>query len=179
MKAKILKNERYSTGLNLNLIIYDVPEVLDEVSKMSGEVDVTVKGLKHKRSKNANDYFWEIVGQMADKLNSTKEEIYFKQLKRYGQGITVTVKEGTDISRAGFKYFERLQDGLHNGVKFVAYRVFIGSSQYNTQEMSVLIDGTIQDAKELGIQTEFFNIPWSENTPTTASKTTGGLPPKK
>lgn len=156
MKAKILKNERYSTGLNLNLIIFDEPEVLDNVSKLSGEVDVTIKGLKHKRSKNANDYFWEIVGQMADKLRATKEEIYFEQLKKYGQSITITVKEDVDLSRAGFKYYERIQDGLKNGVKFVAYRVFIGSSQYNTQEMSVLIDGTRQDAAEMGIQVDFF-----------------------
>lgn len=167
MKAKILKNERYSAGLNLNLIIYDSPEVLDNVSKLSGEVDVIVKGLKAKRSKNANDYFWEIVGQMADKQGASKEEIYFEMLKKYGQGITVTVREGVDLSRAGFKYFYKLQDGLSNGVNFVAYRVLIGSSQYNSQEMSVLIKGTVGEAREMGIQTEldFFN---REPSPTTA-----------
>lgn len=169
MKAKILKNERYSTGLNLNLIIFDAPEVLDNVAKLSGEVDVTIKGLKHKRSKNANDYFWEIVSQMADKLGVSKEEIYFEMLKKYGQGITVTVREGVDLSRAGFKYFYKLQDGLSNGVNFVAYRVLIGSSQYNTQEMSVLIKGTVEEARELGIQTEldFFNqVPDNCTAPT-------------
>ena len=170
MKAKILKNERYSTGLNLNLIIFDAPEVLDNVAKLSGEVDVTIKGLKHKRSKDANAYFWEIVGQMADKLGATKEEIYFEQLKKYGQSITVTVQESVDLSRAGFKYFERIQDGVRNGVKFVAYRVFIGSSQYNTKEMSVLIDGTVQDAKDLGIQTELFFIPEPESDPAQQTK---------
>ena len=95
--------------------------------------------------------FWEIVGKIADKLRTTKEEIYFRQLQRYGQGITITVKEGVDLEKAGFKYFTRLRDGLVNGHKVVAYRMFIGSSQYNTMEMSVLIDGTMQDAKELGI----------------------------
>lgn len=155
MKAKILKNERYSTALNLNLLISDAPEVLDNVAKLSGEIELTIKALKHKRSKNANDYFWEIVGQMADKLGATKEEIYFEQLKKYGQSITVTVREDVDLSRAGFKYYEKLQDGLKNGVKFVAYRVFIGSSQYNTEEMSILISGTVSDAQELGIQTDF------------------------
>lgn len=170
MKAKILKNERYSTGLNLNLIIFDEAEVLDNVAKLSGEVDVTIKGLKHKRSKDANAYFWEIVGQMADKLGATKEEIYFEQLKKYGQSITVTVQESVDLSRAGFKYFERIQDGVRNGVKFVAYRVFIGSSQYNTKEMSVLIDGTVQDAKDLGIQTELFFIPEPESDPAQQTK---------
>ena len=155
MKAKILKNERYSTAVNLNLVIYDGPEVLDEVAKMSGDVDVTIKGLKHKRSKNANDYFWEIVGKIADKLKADKDEIYLKMLKRYGQSIIVTVREGVDVGRL-FKYYELFNDGLSNGVKFVAYRVFIGSSQYNTQEMSVLIDGTVQEARDLGIQTELF-----------------------
>lgn len=155
MKAKILKNERYSTGVNLNLIVYDAPEVLDGLAKMSGEVDVTVKGLKHKRSKNANDYFWEIVGKIADKLKADKDEIYLKMLKRYGQSIIVTVREGVDVGRL-FKYYELFNDGLSNGVKFVAYRVFIGSSQYNTKEMSILIDGTVQEARDLGIQTELF-----------------------
>lgn len=159
MKAKILRKERYSTGVNLNLIVYDAPEVLDGIMKLPEETDITIKALKNKRSKNANDYFWELVGQMADKLGAKKEEIYFEQLKKYGQGITVTVQDGVDLTRAGFKYFEKLQDGIKNGTKFVAYRVYIGSSQYNTKEMSVLIDGTVQDAKELGIQTELFYIP--------------------
>lgn len=156
MRAKILKRERYSTGVNLNLIIQDEPEVLDGLMKLPDETDLTIKALRHKRSKNANDYFWELVGQMADKLRATKEEIYFEQLKKYGQSVTVTVKEGVDLDRAGFKHYEKLKDGLYKDTKFVAYRVFIGSSQYNTQEMSVLIDGTVQDAKELGIQTELY-----------------------
>ena len=37
-----------------------------------------------------------------------------------------------------------------------AYRVYLllrGSHTYNTEEMSILIDGTVQDAKEQGIET--------------------------
>lgn len=156
MLAKILKRERYSTSVNLNLIVQDEPEVLDNIMKLPEEVDLTIKNLTKKRSKNANDYFWEIVGKIADKLRATKEEIYFELLKKYGQSITVTVKEDVDMDRAGFKYYELMKDGLKNGVKFVAYRVFIGSSQYNTEEMSVLIDGARQEAADLGIQLELF-----------------------
>lgn len=153
MKCKILRKERYSTALNLNLLITDEPEVLDTLDKLSekSEVEIEIKGISKKRSNEANRLFWEIVGKIADKLRTTKEEIYFRQLQRYGQGITITVKEGVDLEKAGFKYFTRLRDGLVNGHKVVAYRMFIGSSQYNTMEMSVLIDGTMQDAKELGI----------------------------
>lgn len=166
MRAKILNRERYSTGANLNLLIQDAPEVLENLMKLPAEVELTIKKFAKKRSKNANDYFWEIVGLIADKLGASKEEIYFELLKKYGQSITVTVREDVDLTRAGFKYFEKMQDGLKNGTKFVAYRVFIGSSQYNTQEMSVLIEGAKSDAEELGIQVDLYEM--QEPSPTTA-----------
>ena len=33
------------------------------------------------------------------------------------------------------------------------YRIYRGSSTYNTEEMSKLIDGTVMEAKQLGIET--------------------------
>ena len=36
---------------------------------------------------------------------------------------------------------------------FEHFRFWVGSSEYNTQEMSVLIDGIVQEAKQLGIET--------------------------
>ena len=33
------------------------------------------------------------------------------------------------------------------------YKIYRGSHTYDTKEMSVLIDGTVADAKELGIET--------------------------
>lgn len=138
------------------MIIYDEPEVLDSVAKLPDEVDVTIKGLKHKRSKNANDCLWGIIDGISLKTGVPKEEVYLQLLKRYGQSVIVTIKEGIDPSCL-FKYFERFNDGLHNGVKFVAWKVFIGSSQYDTAQMAKLIDGAQQEAKELGVQTETYD----------------------
>lgn len=153
MKAKILRKERYSTGLNLNLLITEAPEVLDSLNKLTekSEIEIDIHGEKVKRSLNANYLFWEYVGKIADKLGASKEEIYFDLLKKYGQSVTVTVKEGVDLDHAGFKYYERLRDGLIGDKKFVAYRLFIGSSQYSKEEMSVLIEGAKSEANELGI----------------------------
>ena len=150
MKAKILKKERYSTGLNLNLVVFDEPEVLETLTKLPEEVDVTIKGLKHKRSKNANDFFWWIIDLMSKWTGIPKEEIYRELLKKYGESVIVTVREGVDPSLI-FKYYEFFNDGLKNGVKFVAYKVFIGSSQYNTLQMSRIIDGALKEAKDLGV----------------------------
>lgn len=37
--------------------------------------------------------------------------------------------------------------------KLTVYKIYRGSHTYDTKEMSVLIDGTVADAKELGIDT--------------------------
>lgn len=37
--------------------------------------------------------------------------------------------------------------------KATFYRIYRGSHTYDTKEMSVLIDGTVADAKELGVET--------------------------
>lgn len=47
----------------------------------------------------------------------------------------------------------RLADVLGTSKPYRVYLLLRGSHTYNTQEMSRLIDGTIQDAKEQGIET--------------------------
>ena len=41
---------------------------------------------------------------------------------------------------------------MHDG--YTTVRLYVGSSKYTSEEMSVLLDGIIADAKELGIETE-------------------------
>lgn len=155
MQGTLLKTEKLGDSLKIVAIVQDMPPILDKVCSLAGkEVEINIKEPKEKRSLDANAYFWVIVGKIADKLRASKEEIYFKLLKDYGQSVTITVKKGYDISKAGFKYYEVLKDGLINGKEFTAYRVFIGTSQYSKQEMSVIIDGAVQEAKELGIDVE-------------------------
>ena len=155
MQGDLLKAERVGDRLKIVAVVSDSPLVLDKVVSLQGkEIAITIKEPKEKRSLDANAYFWVIVGKIADKLRASKDEVYMHLLKNYGQSVTITVKKGYDITKAGFKYYEVLKDGLINGKEFTAYRVFIGSSQYDTKEMSILIDGAVQDAKELGIDVE-------------------------
>ena len=155
MQGELLKAEKIGDALKIIAVVQDMPPVLEKVLQLAGkEVEIVIKEPREKRSLDANAYFWLIVGKIADKLRASKEEIYFKLLKDYGQSVTITVRKGCDITKAGFKYYEVLKDGLINGKEFTAYRVFIGSSQYDTKQMSVLIDGAVQEAKELGIDVE-------------------------
>lgn len=111
-----------------------------------------IKEHKERRSLNANAYLWVLVNKIADLMRTTKEEVYVNELKRYGQSDLVSVKSKIDV-RPYFKYFEEAGSSVLNGTEFTHYRVFKGSSEYDSREMAVLIDGVIQDAEELGIET--------------------------
>lgn len=107
-----------------------------------------IKEHKEKRSLNANALFWNLVGKIADAIRSSKDEVYLLMLKRYGQSEKVYISKDVDIT-GYFNYFEA--SGEYGNMR--EYTIFKGSSEYNTEEMSILIDGVISEAKELGIET--------------------------
>lgn len=111
-----------------------------------------IKEHKEKRSLNANAYLWVLVGKIADRLRASKDEVYLKCLKLYGQSEIVSVLSDIDV-RGYFKYFEEIGKGHVNGREFTHYKVFKGSSEYDSKEMAVLIDGVISEARELDIET--------------------------
>ena len=107
----------------------------------------------NKRSLDANAYAWKLIGEMANELRMSKEDVYLLMLKRYGQSELISVL--SHIPLQGFvKYFEEVGESELNGKTFKHYKIYKGSSEYDTREMSILIDGIVSEAKELGIQTD-------------------------
>lgn len=111
-----------------------------------------IKEHKEKRSLNANAYAWSLITKIADALRTSKEECYLEMLKRYGQSEIVSVLSQIDVS-GYFKYYEPLATATLQGKEFTHYKIYKGSSEYNSIEMSILIDGIVSEAKELGIET--------------------------
>ena len=111
-----------------------------------------VKEHKEKRSLNANAYAWSLITKIADALRTSKEECYLEMLKRYGQSEIVSALSQIDVS-GYFKYYEPLATATLQGKEFTHYKIYKGSSEYDTREMSILIDGIVSEAKELGIET--------------------------
>lgn len=107
---------------------------------------------KEKRSLNANSYCWALVGKIADAGRTSKDEVYLECLKRYGQSEIVSVLSDIDV-RGFFKYYEEIGRGHVQGRDFTHYKIFKGSSEYDSREMSILIDGIISEAKEMDIET--------------------------
>lgn len=111
-----------------------------------------IKEKKRRRSLNANAYAWTLIGKLADALRISKDQCYLLMLKRYGQSEMVSVVSEIDV-RGYFKYYEAVGETELQGKNFTHYRVFKGSSEYDTREMSILVDGIVSECHEVGIET--------------------------
>jgi hypothetical protein len=111
-----------------------------------------VKLYRKKRSNNANGYAWHLLNEMSNVLRASKDDIYVQMLKRYGQSEMVSVLSDIDVG-GYFKYYEPIANTTLQGKEFTHYRVYKGSSEYDTREMSIFIDGIVSEAKELNIET--------------------------
>ena len=128
-------------------------EMLVDEMRDKDKLSIEVKPYREKRSLNANAYAWTLIGKIADAVRAGKDEIYLKLLKRYGQSEIVSVRSHIPVENY-FKYFEAAGESKLNGKDFTHYRVYKGSSEFDTREMSIFIDGVVSEAKDLGIQTE-------------------------
>ena len=134
-------NERQSA---LNMV-----DALKGVEKLAVKVDA----YREKRSLNANNYAWSLLTKIGNATRQSKEDAYFLMLKRYGQSEMISVLAHIPIERY-VKYCEEAGESTLNGKLFKHYRVYKGSSEFDTKEMSIFLDGVVSEAKELGIPTE-------------------------
>ncbi len=130
----------------------DFEHMIDELKDIE-RLSIEVKQYREKRSLNANNYAWKLLTEIGNVLRSSKEEIYLLMLKRYGQSEIISVLAHIPISNY-VKYCEEAGESTLNGKLFKHYKVYKGSSEFDTREMSIFLDGVVSEAKELGIQTE-------------------------
>lgn len=114
-----------------------------------GEYQIEQK--KKKRSTDANALCWKLCTEIANVLRTDKDSVYLEMLKRYGQSDIVSVVSSVNV-KGYFKYYDEFGRGTVNGKEFTHYKVYKGSSEYDTREMSILLDGIIDEAKALDIE---------------------------
>lgn len=112
----------------------------------------TIKEYKEKRSLDQNAYAWKLINEMGNVLRKSKEEVYLQMLRDYGQGEIVSILSSIN-PKGYFKYYEKIGTGKINDKEFTHYKIFKGSSEFDRKEMSIFIDGIVQECKQLGIET--------------------------
>lgn len=139
----------------ISLELNEKMPALSMVDKLHGEEKLTIKidKFRQKRSLNANAYAWLLIGKIGDATRLSKEEVYFRMLKRYGQSEMISALAHIPITEY-VKYSEEAGESVLNGKLFKHYRVYKGSSEFDTKEMSIFIDGIVTEAQDLGIQTD-------------------------
>lgn len=132
--------------------------LLEFLEKLRGfDIAAELSKWTKKRSLDSNAYAWVLMGKIADaltatKATTTKDDVYLEMLKRYGQGGIVKIKDGdSDKWKRAWKYTEPHETLTTENAQY--WRFYVGSSEYDSAEMSVFINGIIEDAKELGIET--------------------------
>ena len=97
---------------------------------------------------------WVLLSKMADVLKTTKDDLYLIMLERYGIFTHIIVKASVvEKIKQEWRTVRELGEVTVNGKTGIQLQCFFGSSAYDTKEMSVLIDGVVQECKELEIET--------------------------
>lgn len=142
--------------IELILTVKADPTVIEELVHKANEKPHTVKiePLKRKRSLDANGYLWVLLQKIAEVLHTTKDEVYLEMLSRYGVFTHIVVKPNVvDRVKAEWRTVRELGEVTINGKTGIQLQCFFGSSTYDSREFSVLLDGVIHEAEELGIET--------------------------
>lgn len=124
---------------------------LEEVNGLKNRLlSIEFKDVERAKTTSQNRYYWTIVSNIADSINSSKEEVYNQHLLNYGH-VVAEFKAN--------KEQDLVSNDLHmirykSGRKFNYYYVMKGISLMTTREMSDFIEHAISDARDLGIPTD-------------------------
>lgn len=143
----------------MNNFIGSPKEIMQYLWDLDEEKKYELKEYKEKRSLDSNAYAWVLMGKIAQKLHISKEEVYKKNIKEMGKYEILPIKnEAVETfinawtSKGTGWLCEILGESkIENYTNVIAY---YGSSTYNSLEMSILIDGIVQEAQQLDIETK-------------------------
>lgn len=159
MKARELNIVQVGNGAYVSFYVDDVQKAraLKEDLK-DADMEVTMKKWHDKRSHGANAYAWTLIGQIAFKTKQSTTDVYKAAIREIGGNTdkVCVVDRAVDKfceswSKNGIGWLTEVMDSKLDGCKTVI--VYYGSSTYDTEQMSALINILEQDAKALGIDT--------------------------
>lgn len=126
-------------------------------------VDISIVRHRDNRSKSQNALYWSYVTQLAGAVGCSNAYMHNELISRFGEPVTCEGKTAFVVLPDDPKVME--SETLHlsptseirrgrDGTLYRTYRLMRGSSDYNTQEMTRLIDGAQQTAREMEIHLE-------------------------
>ena len=149
-----LNATNFGTGIVLNIgipITYG-KQIDSLISNFKAGVEYEIKPYKQKRSLSANAYCWVLLDMLADKLHSTKEEVYRQAISHVGVFEEIKIENPEALKR--FKRIWRAngEGWLTKTLDEKTILAYYGSSTYDTKQMARLIDYVQDECKSQGIE---------------------------
>ena len=142
-------------------IRFIVNENLDGIESLDGkDLKIKVTKVTNPRSLDANAYFHVLCDKLRQKLGLSMAHMKNILITSYGQ--IEYISEGQALiykTNAPTEYIQELEEAHMKFMKVgddgaYWYKVYRGSHTYDSHEMHILLEGTIQEAKDQGIETK-------------------------
>lgn len=152
-----------AAGMNLLVRTPQARQIVDAV-KQGKTYTVAIKEYRKKRSLDQNAMYWSVLTTFAEALSISNAKAHNLLLRRYGQleryddrPVYVVLPDTEDAEAKADEaetYHLKPTSQVKHGKDGKAYRTWMllrGSSTYDTQEMTRLLDGLLDECKEMGI----------------------------
>ena len=143
------------------MVKFLVNENLDGIESLDGK-DLKIKVTKatNSRSLDANAYFHVLCDKLRQKLGLSMAHMKNILITSFGQ--IEYISEGQALiykTNAPVEYIQELEEAHMKFMKVgddgaFWYKVYRGSHTYDSHEMHILLEGTIRDAQDQGIETK-------------------------
>ena len=149
-------------GFLLSMHVHEIPSGAEKLREEALAVSITK--WRERRSLTANAYYWVLVSKIAEAAGMSNARAHNMLLRSYGVPETIggqltiamlPVEAEDEILERELYHLKPTSKTKvgKDGQIFRAYILLKGSSDYDTKEMARLIDGTVEEAKMLGLET--------------------------
>jgi len=151
---KHLFNSKHQAELTLLVENYRHTSYLDELDD-SIEYSIEIKPVKSKRSIQSNKLLWSLLHQLEIVTHELAIDWYIKALVDTGAKIDYIwgATKTEDTLNKSFRAIQRVKYEKMKKLDGYWYRVIVGSSKFNTEEMNRLIETVLRYCTEHNIET--------------------------
>lgn len=160
---KRVVNEDGNSELTISIDNYRNQQLIKELDKEK-VYRIQFEEVKSKRSIESNRLLWALIHDISQAINGTRAtdeddwNIYLQALEKAGAKYEyiACLPEGESLLKQQFRAVKLMNSFEHNNRTFNQYKVYYGSSKFNSSEMAQLINTVMDMAAECGIDTSYY-----------------------
>lgn len=144
----------------LTFVINNNINSLEEIENIE-LLDIEIKKHREKRSINANNYFWSLLGELCELQELDPIEEYKNRIRVLGIFRRIRIEPAhiptlkKSWEQFGIAWWMEEADTEYIGeIEFRILHLYYGSSSFNTKQMARLINDLVQDCQAVGITTK-------------------------